>query len=98
MNEFFNQLGTRWVEAAQRRGLRIEAPALNPGVALELLELARVTAHTQERRFAPLSCYLAGIAAERLREAKPGTDSAAIAELIREVRQELEENFPASER
>ena len=99
MNEFFNQLGIRWVEVVQRRGMRIEAPALDSEVALELLELARVTAHTQERRFAPLSCYLAGIAAERLRAAKPETDSAAIAELIREVRQELEKNFPtASER
>lgn len=98
MNKFFDELGTRWVDAAQRHGVKIEAPSLDSEVALELLELARVTAHTQERRFAPLSSYLAGIAAERMRLAKPGTASAAIAELIREVRQELEENSPSSER
>lgn len=98
MNQFFDELGIRWVEAAQRRGLQIEGPALDSEVALELLELARVTAHTQERRFAPLSCYLAGIAAERLREALPASDSAAIAELIRDVRQQLEADSPASER
>lgn len=94
MNRFFDELGARWVEAGRRRGLRIEAPTLDSDVALELLELARVTAHTQERRFAPLSSYLAGIAAERIRSANPGTNSAAIAELIREVRTELEEESP----
>lgn len=98
MNKFFDELGTRWVEAARRRGSRIEAPTLDSEVALELLELARVAAHTQERRFAPLSCYLAGVAAERLRAVKPGTDSMAISELIREVRQELESESPPSER
>ena len=35
-------------------------------MAQELLELARVAAHTQERRFAPLASYMAGVAAERL--------------------------------
>ena len=54
-------------------------------VALELLELARVAAHTRERRFAPLSCYLAGVAAERARAARPDFDDAAVADLIGEV-------------
>lgn len=96
MNQFFDELGRRWAEAAERRGVKIERPALDSRIALELLELARVAAHTQERRFAPLSSYLAGVAAERLRAAKPGFDDAAIAQFVQEVRQELEAEAPGS--
>ena len=53
-----------------------------------------MAAHTQERRFAPLTSYLAGVAAERLRAAKPDLDEAAIAEFILEVRQKLEREVP----
>jgi|SRR5579864_2859631 len=95
MNEFFERLGRHWVAAAARRDATIAAPALDSQVALELLELARVAAHTRERRFAPLSCYLAGVAAERLRSAKAGTDDAAVARFIEEVRQALEAEAPA---
>ncbi len=98
MNKFFDDLGQRWVAAAKRRGVDIETPALDSDIALELLELARVAAHTQERRFAPLSSYLAGVAAERLRSAKPGLDDAAIAAFIQEVRQEIEREAPPAER
>src|SRR5947209_1284538 len=94
MNQFFEALGQDWVDAAQRRGAEISKPALDSRVALELLELARVAAHTQERRFAPLTSYLAGVAAERLRAAKPGLDDAAVAEFIPEVRQKLEREGP----
>lgn len=59
-------------------------------MAQELLELARVAAHTQERRFAPLASYMAGVAVERLRAAGAPADPAAISALIREVRLELE--------
>ena len=97
MNEFFEHLGDKWVEAADRRGARIARPELDSRVALELLELARVAAHTQERRFAPLSCYLAGVAAERLRAAQQA-DGAAIADLILEVRKQVEAENPPSER
>lgn len=90
MNEFFEQLGRQWVVAAQSRKATIAAPTLDSRVALELLELARVAAHTRERRFAPLSCYLAGVAAERLRMERPGTDDAVIAGFIEEVRHVLE--------
>jgi len=96
MNQFFDQLGERWVAAAGRRSARIEAPSLDARVALELLELARVSAHTQERRFAPLSCFMAGVAAERLRATKGSLDDAATAAYIREVRQELETEAPAA--
>jgi uncharacterized protein DUF6457 len=94
MNPFFEALGQDWVDAAKRRGATIGKPTLDSGVALELLELARVAAHTQERRFAPLTSYLAGVAAERLRAAKPDVDDAAVAEFILEVRQKLEREVP----
>jgi N-acetylglutamate synthase-like GNAT family acetyltransferase len=94
MNQFFESLGRRWRKAAERRGVKIEEPTLDPKVAEELLELARVVAHTTERRFAPLASYTAGIAAERLREAK-AEDAEAIAAFIREVREELEREAPA---
>jgi hypothetical protein len=94
MNQFFEALGQDWVEAAERRGAVIGKPKLDSGVALELLELARVAAHTQERRFAPLTCYLAGVAAERLRAAQPDLDEGAVAEVIQEVRKKLEREIP----
>jgi len=90
MNEFFEEMGRQWESAARRRGASIEAPALDPRVALELLELARAAAHTQERRFAPLACFMAGVAAERLSKAMPEADGAAVASYIQEVRQTLE--------
>jgi hypothetical protein len=94
MNRFFDDLGQRWMAAAQRRSARIEAPSLDSELALELLELARVAARTQERRFAPLACYTAGVAAERLRIAKGGIDDSTVAAFILEVRQELEKEYP----
>src|SRR5258706_14407422 len=94
MNQFFEQLGERFVAAARRRDATIEAPTLDARGALELLELARGAAHTRERRFAPLSCFMAGIAAERLRTARPGLDQAVVAGFINEVRQELESETP----
>jgi hypothetical protein len=96
MNQFFDEMGVRWVAAAERRSATIEAPSLDSRVALELLELARVSAHTQERRFAPLSCFMAGVAAERLRAAKGALDDAAVAAYILEVRKELETETPAA--
>ena len=98
MNRFFEAQGRQWVAAAHRRDGVIDAPTLDARVALELLELARVAAHTQERRFAPLSCFMAGVAAERLRAAKPEIDDIAVAAYIQEVRQELETEARASER
>jgi hypothetical protein len=94
MNQFFEELGQDWMDAAKRRGVEIVKPTLDSRVALELLELARVAAHTQERRFAPLTSYTAGVAAERLRAAKPELDDSAIAAFINEVRQKLEREVP----
>ncbi len=93
MNEFFEALGRRWQKAAERRGVKIEEPRLDPKVADEILQLAAVVSHTKERRFAPLATYTAGMAVERLREAKP-EDAEAVAAFIREVREALEREAP----
>jgi hypothetical protein len=90
MNPFFEDLGRRWTAAAARYEAEIEPPTLAPRVAEELLELARVAAHTQERRFAPLACFTAGVAAERLRTSRPDLDDDALAACIREVRTAIE--------
>ena len=95
MNEFFESLGRRWTKAAERRGVKITAPSRDPKIADELLQLASVVSHSKERRFAPLATYTAGIAVERLREAK-AEDAATIAALIREVREELEREGSSS--
>src|SRR6059058_1683236 len=93
MNEFFESLAKRWRAAAGRRGADIAEPELDPKVADELLELARVAAHTKERRFAPLACYMAGVAVERLRQA--GSLSAADeAAYLRTIRERLEAEPP----
>jgi hypothetical protein len=91
VNKFFDDLGRLLSQAARRRGVEVPAPELDSRVAQELLELARVAAHTQERRFAPLASYLAGVAAERVRRAGGPADPASVAGLIREVRQEIEQ-------
>ncbi len=83
-------LAKRWTAAATRRGATIEEPTLHPEVANEILELARVAAHTKERRFAPLASFVAGVAAERLRASKGTAEPTAVAAYIREVREELE--------
>lgn len=90
MNEFFSSLTKRWVDTAARRGAQITAPELDPAVAEELLQLARVVAHQKERSFAPLASFTAGVAVERLRGAKALADSASVAAYIREVREALE--------
>ena len=94
VNEWFAVLGERWREAAARRGARILPPALEPAVAEELLELARVAAHTKERRFAPLASFTAGLAVERLRTAKPQMTVDEAVAFLREVREQLEREAP----
>jgi hypothetical protein len=90
LNAWFDDLAVRLTAAARRRGIEIEPPSLSPAVGSELLELARVAAHTQERRFAPLASYMAGAAAERVRAAGGDVSPEALSSLIREVREELE--------
>jgi uncharacterized protein DUF6457 len=71
-------------------------PELSSELSGELLDLTRVVAHTQERRFAPLSSYLAGVAAGRLLAA--GLSETQVREAIAEVRAELEREYPEPER
>ncbi len=89
MNAWFEALGRRFADAAQERGARISPPDLDPQIAEEVLELARVAAHSKERRFAPLACFMAGVAVERLRQAGSlsATDGAAY---LRAIHQSLE--------
>ena len=91
MNEFFEDLGRRFQEEASRRGSDIEAPTLSGPMAENLLDLARVVAQTSERRFAPLSSFLAGVAAERLRVARPGLTDAELADYVAVLSRSLEE-------
>jgi uncharacterized protein DUF6457 len=90
VNPWFDALGDRFAKAAIRRNAQIEPPQLDAAVADEILELAGVTAHTQERRFAPLASYLAGIAVERLRTAGRLAAPDDVAAYLREVRSSLE--------
>jgi hypothetical protein len=95
VNEFFASLARRWSEAARQRGATIDDPTLDPDVANEILELARVVAHNKERRFAPLATFTAGVAAERLRASKGALDPGVTAAYVREVREALEREAPS---
>ncbi len=89
MNDWFEALARRLAETAQERGAQIASPDLDPQVADEVLELARVAAHTKERRFAPLACFMAGVAVERLRQAG-SLSTADEADYLRAIREEFE--------
>jgi len=95
MNDFFAALSRRWAEGAARKGIKIAPPDLDPAVAEEILQLARVVAHSKERSFAPLASFTAGVAAERLRVAKGTASAADVASYIREIRESLEREAPA---
>jgi hypothetical protein len=90
MNAWFEALGRRFAEVARDRGATVAPPELDPQVADEVLELARVAAHSKERRFAPLACFLAGVAVERLRQAK-ALSAADEAAYLRAISQTLED-------
>jgi hypothetical protein len=94
MNDWFEALARRFAESAAGRGAQIASPELDPQVADEVLELARVAAHTKERRFAPLACFMAGVAVERLGQAGP-LSAAAEAAYLRAIRESLEAEPPA---
>jgi hypothetical protein len=95
VNDWFSSLAERWVKAGSGRGAKISPPDLDPAVAEELLQLARVVAHQKERSYAPLASFTAGIAVERLRSANALADPAGVAAYIREVREALEREQPA---
>jgi hypothetical protein len=89
MNAWFEALGRRFAHEATARGSTIQAPELEQQVADEVLELARVAAHSKERRFAPLACFMAGVAVERLRQAGGAGSSGRVA-YLRAIREQLE--------
>lgn len=93
MNEWLDALSRRFADAAREQGTEIESPDLDPQVADEILELARVAAHSKERRFAPLASFMAGVAAERFRQAR-ATSAIGEAAFVRAVRQSLEAETP----
>jgi len=95
MNAWFEALGRRFAETARNQGVEIAEPELDAGVADEVLELARVAAHSKERRFAPLACFMAGVAAERLRQGG-ALSPAAEAAYIRAVCQSVEAESSAA--
>jgi hypothetical protein len=97
MNEWFEALGRRLVKAARDRGATIAPPELDPRVSDEVLELARVAAHTKERRFAPIASFMAGVAVERLRQSTSlsAADEAAYLRAIREALEESAEPSPS---
>ncbi|MHB8631491.1 MAG: DUF6457 domain-containing protein [Candidatus Limnocylindria bacterium] len=95
MNSFFADLGQRLTAAAAAKDRQLPVPALDQPMAAELLELARVVARGQERRFAPLACYLAGVAVGRIEAADPEASSTDVRDLVREVRVALERELPA---
>src|SRR5438034_8871761 len=95
MNAWFDALGRRFAETASKQGVEIAEPELDAGVADEVLELARVAAHSKERRFAPLACFMAGVAVERLRQAG-ALSPAAEAAYIRAVYQSVEAESSAA--
>ncbi len=83
MNPFFEELGAAFAAEAKRCGASIDPPKLEPKTADELLDLARVVSHTRERRFAPLACYVAGIAAANALAQNAHVD---VAQIIKNVR------------
>lgn len=92
MNEFFADFGRRLAAAAGRRGVETPPVELSSELSGELLDLTRVVAHGQERRFAPLSSYLAGVMAGRMLSA--GRSEAEVQAAIAEVRADLEKDYP----
>jgi len=87
MNAFFDELAADFVAEARRNNATIESPKLDPKTADELLDLARVVSHTRERRFAPLACYLAGLAAARAQQQNARID---LAEFIKAIKLKYE--------
>lgn len=83
MNAFFDELATAFEAEAKRKNITIAAPRLDSNTADELLKLASVVAHTKERRFAPLACYVAGLAAARAQQQNGALD---VVEFIKGIR------------
>jgi hypothetical protein len=84
MNAFFDEAAAAFADAARERGAVIQPPKLDPKTADALLELSKLVAHSRERRFAPLFCYVAGLAAARLQASRPQSDVVSYFEAVRQ--------------
>jgi hypothetical protein len=90
VHPFFRDLGHRLATAMAHRGPRISPPDLDSDTSRELLDLTRVVAHTQERRFGPLAAYLTGVAVGRAEASGTHLEPGMVAELVHQVWTELE--------
>ncbi len=90
MHEYFSDLALRLNRLTQARGLETEFPAIQPGVAAEVLALAGTVAHTSERKFAPIASFAAGIAVGRLTDAGLLSSEQDVVEFISQLRKDLE--------
>lgn len=93
MNPFLERYAELIASQAAGQGT-VAPPDLDAETARALLDLTRVVAHTQERRFGPLAAYLTGIAVERARAAGVSLDGAAVATLVDRVANLLEAETP----
>jgi hypothetical protein len=91
MHEYFSDLGLRLRRLTQAHGLEIEAPVIEAGVAAEILALAGTVAHTSERKFAPIATFAAGIVVGKLKAAGQLPSDKEVADLIAQLRRELDQ-------
>jgi hypothetical protein len=91
MNPFFDRLADLMRAEAGEAARSVEPPPLTGEMARALLDLTRVVAHTEERRFGPLSAYVVGSYLERLRASGAALDDAAAAALVDRVAAALDE-------
>ncbi|MBO0701649.1 MAG: hypothetical protein J2P38_01870 [Candidatus Dormibacteraeota bacterium] len=93
MNPFFEDFVRVLAEEAEASGHTLpnrKSAVLESQLTRALLDLTRVVAHSQERRFGPLVAYLTGAAL-----AGTGLDDAAAAALVDRVASRLEKDTPS---
>jgi hypothetical protein len=94
MHEYFSDLGLRLNRLTHARGLETEFPAIQPGVAAEVLALAGTVAHTSERKFAPIASFAAGIAVGRLTSAGLLSSEQDVVDFVRQLCAEVDGDKP----
>jgi hypothetical protein len=91
MDIYFKGFGARLSELTRARGVAVDLPNIKPSLAHEVLDLAGAVAHTQERQFAPLASFLAGVAVGTLRSAGELGADREVATFIATLRRHLED-------
>lgn len=95
MNPFFERYVRLLSEEAEASGHPLGeggAAVLESELSRALLDLTRVVAHSEERRFGPLVAYLTGVAL-----APAGLDDASAAALVSRVASRLEQESEESD-